>query len=106
MLSTAYRLRLERICQRIAGAQEVDLGEMMWATKLAGVNRVAATMLRQAQRRAANPEMSADGLDGFLNALDLGGVGHEAQGVSGFDSPEEIVEFFRRDEREDWRQRD
>jgi hypothetical protein len=56
--------------------------------------------------------MTEDNLDGFLNALDLGGIGHERFGVSGFNSPDEIVDFFKRkdtDENGDdtlWRRRD
>ena len=35
MLSTAYRLRLESICQCIANKEEVPLEDMIWAEKLA-----------------------------------------------------------------------
>jgi len=72
MLSTQYRLRLEAICERIVKGESVELSEMIWAEKLAKANRSAATILRQARRRAANPEMTEDSLDGFMNALDLG----------------------------------
>lgn len=106
MLSTKYRLRLQCICQRIANDEPVALEDRIWATKLGEANRTAGTMLRQARRRAQNPEMSEDGLDGFLNALDIGGVGDEARGVRRFDSPDEIADFFRRDTPDDWRQRD
>ena len=57
MLSTQYRIRLEAICERIALHEEVSLEDMIWAEKLAKVNRSAATILRQARRRAENPEM-------------------------------------------------
>ena len=106
MLSTAYRLKLQFICNRIAKGGQVELGEMTWATKLAAVNRTAATMLRQARRQAENPDMAEGGLDAFLNALDLGGVGNDAKGVSGFSSPDEIADYFKRQNPEDWRQRD
>jgi hypothetical protein len=72
MLSTQYRLRLEAICERIATGESVELSEMIWAEKLAKANRSAATILRQARRRAANPDMQEGGLDDFMNALDLG----------------------------------
>jgi hypothetical protein len=108
MLSTQYRLKLENICNRIASHQEVSLDEMVWAEKLAKANRSAATILRQARRRAENPDMTEDSLDGFLNALDIGGLGNERFGISGFNSVDDIVDFFSedRDKPEDWRQRD
>ena len=63
-------------------------------------------MLRQAQRVAQTPEMPAGGMDDFLNRLDIGGVGEDAQGVRRFDSPEQIADWFRREPRDDWQQRD
>lgn len=106
MLSTAYRLRLEEICEKIINGRSVELNDMIWAEKLAKANRTAATMLRQARRKAANPEMEEDSLDGFLNALDIGGIGHEGKGISGFNSVDDIVDFFSEDRPDDWRQRD
>jgi hypothetical protein len=52
MLSTQYRLKLEGICQKIINRETVELEEMIWAEKLAKANRSAATMLRQARRKA------------------------------------------------------
>jgi hypothetical protein len=108
MLSTAYRLKLEGICEKIANHQEVSLEDMIWAEKLAKVNRSAATILRQARRKAENPDMQEGDLDDFLNQLDIGGLGNERFGISGFDSVDDIVDFFSegRDKPEDWRQRD
>lgn len=106
MLSTNYRLKLEGICNKIINGQSVELNDMIWCEKLAKANRTAATMLRQARRRAANPEMEEDSLDGFLNALDIGGIGHESKGISGFNSVDDIVDFFREDKPDDWLQRD
>ena len=47
-------------------------------------------------------------MDDFLNQLDIGGLGHERFGRTGFDSVDDIVDFFGegRDKPEDWRQRD
>ena len=105
MLSTQYRLRLEAICEKIVLHEEVSLGDMIWAEKLAKANRSAATILRQARRRAENPDM--DEMDDFLNQLDIGGMGHERFGRRGFDNPDELLDWFRRDEDEnDWRTRD
>jgi hypothetical protein len=108
MLSTQYRLKLEGICVKIAQHQEVSLDDMIWAEKLAKANRHAATILRQARRKAENPDMTEDSLDGFLNALDIGGLGNERFGISGFNGADDIVDFFSEgdDKPEDWRQRD
>ena len=105
MLSTQYRLRLEAICERIATGESVELSEMIWAEKLAKSNRSAATILRQARRRAANPEMTEDSLDGFMNALDLGDP-DPSNHKTGFQSPDDIVDWFKRDSSTDWRQHD
>ena len=105
MLSTQYRLRLEAICEKIVLHEEVSLEDMIWAEKLAKANRTAGTMLRQARRRAENPEM--DEMDDFLNQMDIGGLGHERFGRRGFDNPDELLDWFKRDEDEtDWRTRD
>jgi hypothetical protein len=106
MLSTSYRLRLEEICNKIVRQEEVSLQDIIWAEKLAKANRTAGTMLRQARRKAANPDMQEDSLDGFLNALDIGGIGHEGRGISGFNSVDDIVDFFTEDRPDDWRTRD
>jgi hypothetical protein len=105
MLSTQYRLRLEAICEKIVLHEEVSLEDMIWAEKLAKANRTAGTMLRQARRRAENPEM--DAMDDFLNQMDIGGLGHERFGRRGFDGPDDLHDWFKRDEDEtDWRTRD
>ena len=106
MLSTQYRLRLEKICNRITKHEQVSLEDMIWAEKLAKANRTAGTMLRQARRKAENPDMTEDSMDGFLNALDIGGFGNERYGLRGFNSVDDIVDFFKEDKPEDWRTRD
>jgi len=45
-------------------------------------------------------------LDDFLNQLDIGGIGHDAKGISGFNSVDDITDWFKQDKPEDWRQRD
>lgn len=105
MLSTQYRIRLEAICEKIAKRETVELKEIIWCEKLSKANRSAATILRQARRKAANPEMIEDSLDGFLNALDLGSpdlLDHKTR----FNNVDEIVDFFKRDNESDWRTRD
>ena len=105
MLSTQYRLRLEAICNKIALHEEVSLEDMIWAEKLAKSNRSAATILRQARRRAANPNMQEGGLDDFMNALDLGDP-DPSNHRSGFNGADDIIDFFTGDKPDDWRQRD
>lgn len=106
MLSTQYRLKLEVICDKIVKGESVDLSDMIWAEKLAKSNRSAATILRQARRRAENPTMQEGDLDDFMNQLDLGGLGHERFGLRRFETPDDIIDFFTEDKPEDWRQRD
>lgn len=107
MLSTAYRLRLEEICNRIAKGENVELNDIIWAEKLAKANQTAAKFLRQARRQAENPDMQEGDLDDFLNQLDIGGLGHERKGIRGFNSPDDIAEWFGRDNDDgEWRRRD
>jgi len=106
MLSTQYRLRLEAICERIVKGEEVSLEDMIWAEKLANANRTAGTMLRQARRKAENPDMQEGDMDDFLNQLDIGGLGHERFGKRGFKDTDDMIEWFTEDKPEDWRQRD
>jgi hypothetical protein len=97
MLSTQYRLRVEAICEKIVTGQTVELSEMIWVEKLAKANRSAATLLRQARRKAANPEMTEDSLDGFLNALDLGHP-DPSEHRTRFNGADDIADFFKNDD--------
>ena len=105
MLSTKYRLRLGFICQRIVNGEEVKLDDMIWADKLAKANRSAAEMLRKARRKAANPDAPEGGLDDFMNKMDLGDP-DPSNHKAGFSGAEEIVEWFKQEKTDDWRQRD
>ena len=105
MLSTQYRLRLETICERIVKGESVELSDMIWCEKLAKANRSAATLLRQARRRAANPDMQEGSLDDFMNALDLGDP-DPSNHRTGFNGADDIIDFFSRDNESDWRNRD
>jgi hypothetical protein len=105
MLSTQYRLRLEAICERIVKGESVELSDMIWCEKLAKANRSAATILRQARRRASNPNMQEDSLDSFMNALDLGDP-DPSNHRTRFDSADDIADWFKRDSSEDWRKHD
>jgi hypothetical protein len=105
MLSTQYRLRLEEICDKISKGESVELSDMIWVEKLAKANRSAATILRQARRRASNPNMQEGSLDHFMNALDLGDP-DPSNHKTGFQGPDDILDFFTQDKPDDWRQRD
>ena len=107
MLSTQYRLKLQRICNKIEKGESVELSEMIWCEKLAKANRSAATILRQARRRASNPDMVEGSMDDFLNCLDIGDPDPQNH-RTGFGSADEIADWFRRSEDDDdeWRRRD
>jgi hypothetical protein len=106
MLSTQYRLRLEAICEKIVKHEEVSLEDMIWAEKLAKVNRSASTILRQARRKAENPDMVEGDMDDFLNQLDIGGLGNERFGKRHFESIDDMIDWWSDDKPDDWRQRD
>ena len=97
MLSTAYRIRLIEICDRIANQEEVSLSDVIWAEKLGRANRSAGSILRKARRKAANPEMTEESLDGFLNALDLGDPDPRNHRTK-FESVDDIADWFRNDD--------
>ena len=99
MLSTQYRLRLEGICKSIASGIEVSAYDMIWAQKLAKANTSARGMIKQARRQARNPN------DSFLNNLNIGDP-DSSNHKRGFNSPDEIADWFHQDRSDDWRQRD
>ena len=105
MLSTKQRLQLEFICSRISKGEEVDLQDMIWADKLAKANRSAYEMLRKARRSAATADAPEGSLDTFLNAMDLGDP-DPSQHSTGFESADEIVEWFKQEKTDDWLQHD
>jgi hypothetical protein len=97
MLSTQYRLRVEAICDKIVKGEAVELSEMIWVEKLADANRSAATLLRQARRKAANPDMQEGDMDDFLNQLDLGHP-DPTEHRTRFDGADDIADFFKNDD--------
>ena len=105
MLSTQYRLRLEFICKCIANGEEVKLEDMIWAEKLAKANTTARDWLRKARRQAANPDMQEGSMDDFMNRMGLGDP-DPSNHRTGFGSADEIVDWFKQDRPDDWRQRD
>ena len=105
MLSTAYRLRLEEICRKIVLGEEVALSDIIWAEKLAKSHTTAREWLNKARRKAANPDMVEGSMDDFMNKMGLGDP-DPSNYRTGFQSADEIVDWFKQDKPYDWRQRD
>ena len=104
MLSTQYRLRLESICRCIANKEPVPLEDMIWAEKLAKAHTLARDWLKKA-RRQASQDIEEGSTDDFLNKMGLGDP-DPSNHRTGFDSADEIVDWFKQDKPDDWRQRD
>jgi len=104
MLSTQYRLRLEFICKRIANKKEVKLEDMIWADKLAQRYTTARDWLNKARRHAAN-DIQEGSMDDFMNKMGLGDP-DPSNHRTGFSSADEIVDWFKQNRSDDWRQRD
>ena len=104
MLSTKYRLRMESICNKIANREEVSLDDMLWAQKLAKSHTTARDWLNKARRQAAH-DIEEGSLDDFMNRMGLGDP-DPSNHKTGFDSADDIKDWFQRDKPDDWRQRD
>jgi hypothetical protein len=105
MLSTAYRKRLEGICKKIVQGKQVELSDMIWAEKLGKANTTAREWLRKARRQAANPDMQEGSMDDFMNRMGLGDP-DPSNYRTGFESADDIIDWFKQDKPDDWRQRD
>ncbi len=79
--------------------EEVPLADMIWANKLAKANTTARTWLNRARREVLNPK------DDFFNDLNLGSP-DPTEHKQTFDGADDIMEWFRTDRCDDWRQRD
>jgi len=104
MLSTTYRLRLESICKKIANKEEVSLTDMVWAEKLAKSYTTAREWLNKARRQSAQ-DIQEGSMDDFMNKMGLGDP-DPSNYKTGFGSADEIVDWFKQDKPDDWRQRD
>jgi len=104
MLSTQYRLRLEFICKCIANGEEVKLEDMIWADKLAKANTTAREWLKKARRQSAQ-DIQEGSMDDFMNRMGLGDP-DPSNYKKGFDSADDIVDWFKPERSDDWRQRD
>ena len=105
MISTQTRLRLEDICARIAGGLNVSLEEMTFIQKWADRHSSVQTMLRQARRKSANGDAPEGSLDAFMDTMDLGDPDPQNH-LTAESTPEDIYNFFKRDDADDWRTRD
>ena len=97
-------MRLEAICKKIATNQEVALTDMIWAEKLSKANTTARNWLQQARRQAAQ-NIKEGTTEDFLNRMGLGEP-DPSDYRGGFDSADDIGEWFNRKKPDDWRQRD
>jgi len=104
MLSTQYRLRLEFICKCIVNGEEVKLEDMIWADKLAKANTTAREWLKKARRQSAQ-DIQEGSTDDFLNRMGLGDP-DPSNYKTGFDSADDIADWFKPERSDDWRQRD
>ena len=104
MLSTNYRLRLEKICRSISKAESVPLEDIVWAQKLAKANTTAREMLKQA-RRVAAADFEEGTLDHFMVSMGLGDPDPSNHKTT-FDGADDIVDWFSQERSDDWRQRD
>jgi hypothetical protein len=103
MLSTQYRLRLEGICKKIANNDVVELSDMIWAEKLAKSHTTARDWLNKARRQSKGIEEGT--MDDFMNKMGLGDP-DPSNHRTGFSGADEIVDWFKQDKPDDWRQRD
>ena len=103
MLSTQYRLRLEGICKKIANNDVVELSDMIWAEKLAKAHTTARDWLQKARRQSKGIEEGS--MDDFMNKMGLGDP-DPSNHRTGFSGADEIVDWFKQDKPDDWRQRD
>jgi len=104
MLSTQYRLRLESICKKIANKEEVNLEDMIWAEKLAKSYTTARDWLNKARRQSSG-DIQEGSMDDFMNRMGLGDP-DPSNHRTGFKSADEIVDWFKEERPDDWRQRD
>jgi len=62
-------------------------------------------MLKSARRQASNPDIQEGSMDDFMNRMGIGDP-DPSNYRTGFESADEIVDWFTQDKSDDWRQRD
>ena len=105
MLSVEVRKKVEYLCERIAVGAEVQLEDMIWLNKYEKANTGVREKVRRARRAQRRKVGDLDGLDEFMDAMDIGDV-DPSNHVNGFSGADEVVEWFKQDKADDWRQRD
>ena len=70
MITTSTRLRLQKICQRIALGKSVTLAERIELQKFADRDRSVLSWMNRAQR--SQRQGAVTGVDKLLNDMDLG----------------------------------
>ena len=105
MLSTSVRQKIEFICQRIAKGEEVQFRDMEWVQKWAKSNHSVDAMLRKARREAISGGFEEGSLDDFMQKMDLGDP-DPSNHLTGESTSEDIFNFFKRNDTDDWRTRD
>lgn len=105
MLSVEVRKKVEYLCERIAIGAEVLLEDMIWLSKYEKANTGVREKVRRARRAQRRKVGDLDGLDEFMDAMDIGDV-DPSNHVNGFRGADEVVEWFKQDKADDWRQRD
>ena len=105
MLSNNLRLRLQKITNKIENNESVSLEEITFAQKLADHNHSAAEILKRARRKSVQGDVEDGSLDELLQDMNLGEPDPENH-LTGESSIDDIIQWFRRDNTDDWRQRD
>ena len=77
---------------------------MVWVQKLAKSHTLARDWLQKARRQAAQ-NIEEGSTDDFLNRMGLGDP-DPSNHRRGFDSADDIKDWFQQDRPDDWRQRD
>lgn len=105
MLSHNTRIKLKKITNKIANGESVSLEEITFAQKLANANHSAAEILKSARRKAIQGEPEDGTIDNLLQDMNLGEP--DPSNHLTWDSDiDDITNFFKRDETDDWRRRD
>lgn len=93
MLSTEVRKKAEFICLRIAKNHKVEIKDMIWIQKWAKSNHSVESMLRIARRKGLSADKKPEGLDKFLQDMDLGDD-FEGNGMDAPTDPLNIAAWF------------
>ena len=105
MLNPEVRKKIDYLCKRIEEGAEVNLKDMIWLQKYAGSNTGVRERLRKAQLKGFRGGEEGNSLDNFCEEMGLGDPDPSTH-LTQASSLDDIVEWFKQDKSEDWRQRD